>query len=316
MEKVKVALIGYGHLGKWHAQKADQLENSELVAIVESFPQNQQAAKEAHPNVKVVEDLNEVINEIDAALIVTPTSLHFDIAKDLLKANKHIFCEKPLCSSLQQAQELSQYKKDVKLQVGHSERCHAAWEELRPTFTELPANKMIRLQRFAPFKGRATDVDVVQDLMIHDIDLLLYLFPHKIKSVRALGQKIRTANWDHVTAHFYFENGDEAMIVSGRNHVKEERSLEVMSEKGCHFVDLFQNKISYATHGQFDSGEYVQTHSYEKRDHLLIEQKAFYESILQDKKEFVTYEDGVAAIKIIECVLKSLDTHQEVQIND
>ena len=179
MKKVRVAVLGYGHLGKWHCQKVEAYKDvAEFVAIVEKFPAGQEAAKASHPGVKVVSDIKDIINEIDAAFVVTPTSTHFELVKYLLENNKNVFCEKPLCSNDQEAHALAKLAegKDIVLQVGHSERFHEAWLKLRSRFQKLPTPFTVRINRSAPFKGRATDVDVVQDLAIHDLDLVLYLF--------------------------------------------------------------------------------------------------------------------------------------------
>ncbi|MFL5811890.1 MAG: Gfo/Idh/MocA family protein, partial [Flavisolibacter sp.] len=104
MKKVRVAVLGYGHLGKWHCQKvAAHADVAEFVAIVEKFPAGQEAARANHPGVKVVSDIKEVINEIDAAFVVTPTSTHFELVSYLLQNNKHVFCEKPVCSNDEEA---------------------------------------------------------------------------------------------------------------------------------------------------------------------------------------------------------------------
>src|SRR6478735_115722 len=120
MKKVRVAVLGYGHLGKWHCQKVDaHKEVAEFVAIVEKFPAGQEAAKTNHPHAKIVSDVKDVINEIDAAFVVTPTSTHFELVKYLLENNKHVFCEKPLCSNDQEAKELTKIAqgKNLVLQV-------------------------------------------------------------------------------------------------------------------------------------------------------------------------------------------------------
>lgn len=312
MSKINVAVIGYGHLGKWHSQKAHGLDDAHLVAIVEPFEANKVSAKEAYPDVKVVDKIEDVINEIDAAVIVTPTSTHYELAKYLLSKGKHIFCEKPLCSTYEQTVDLKNYIGEKVVQVGHSERCHQAWEQLREKFQKLPAKKTIKITRHAAFKGRATDVDVVQDLMIHDIDLMLYLFGERPMSVSSVGHKIRTDKWDHVTTHFRFQSGSEVIITSGRNHVEEVRALEVMSDKGCYKVDLFLNKILFATDSQNEDGSFVEESPYEKRDHLLIEQENFYRSIIDKKAPMVTYQDGVNAVFYVTKVLESLDKEEVV----
>jgi predicted dehydrogenase len=308
MNKVNVAVIGYGHLGKWHTQKAHGIDNSNLIAIVEAYEPNQKAAKEAYPDVKVVSSVSEVMDEIDAAIIVTPTSTHYELVKELLQNDKHVFCEKPLCSTHEETVDLKNYLKEQTVQVGHSERCHQAWDKLKNQFAKDTSKKTIKITRIAEFKGRATDVDVVQDLMIHDIDLMLYLFNAKPVKVSSLGHKIRTTKWDHVTSHFYLDNGDEVIITSGRNHVREVRALEVMSQAGCIEVDLFANKIAIGTNDVNADGTYVTTEGYEKRDHLLIEQTAFYNSILKKSEPMVTYNDGVNAVYLVTKVNESLET--------
>lgn len=316
MKKVRVATIGYGFLGKWHAQKAAALTDlCELVAIVEKFPAAREAAAAAHPQTRVVETWQEIANEIDAAVIVTPTSLHYAVARDLLLAGKHVFCEKPLCSTSPEARELDALarSKNLVLQVGHSERCHQAWEKL--ALHELTGPVHLRIDRYAPFKGRATDVDVVQDLMIHDIDLMLSLFGRKVLSVSAQGFKIRTKHWDHVVATFALDGGMTATITSGRNSVTEVRALDVMHATGATRVDLFQNKILRAPQGEVSPGVFTAEEAYEKRDHLLLEQRAFYRSVAAGEKVFVTAQDGVAAIACVEAVLTALETHRPVSVD-
>lgn len=314
MKKVKVAVIGYGHLGRWHAQKAAQLENSELIAIVEPSKSGSELAKTNHPSVKIVSNLGDIISEIDAAVIVTPTSTHFQLVKELLENDKHVFCEKPLCSTIEDANSLEAFLGSKTLQVGHSERCHQIWEKLVPIFKEIKDKKTIKIDRFAEFKGRATDVDVVSDLMIHDIDLMLYLFKKKPVKLRSIGHKIRTDKWDHVTSHFELEGGDEVIITSGRNHVKEVRALEVMENGGCHYVDLFKGQYLFATSSKFEDGTFVKSETYEKRDHLLIEQEKFYNSIIESSKPMVTYQDGREAVYYVSKVLESLETTGEIKL--
>lgn len=317
MKKVRVAVLGYGHLGKWHCQKvAAHSEVADFVAIVEKFPAGQEAARANHAGVKVVEDIKEVINEIDAAFVVTPTSTHFELVKFLLENNKHVFCEKPVCSNDAEAEKLKQIalEKKVVIQVGHSERFHEAWEKLRDKFQSLPTPFTVRINRVAPFKGRATDVDVVQDLAIHDLDLLLYLFKQKPVSILAHGYKIRTPKWDHASINVTLENKCEAIITVGRNATKEVRELEVISRDGMFTVDLFTNKIYEATSSKFPDDTFVREEVYSKRDHLLLEHKHFYQSVLQNKPAFITLKDGFNAVHLVDCTLKSMETLAPVAV--
>ncbi len=317
MKKVRVAVLGYGHLGKWHCQKVDaHKEVAEFVAIVEKFPAGQEAAKAAHPGVRIVSDIKEVINDIDAAFIVTPTSTHFELVRYLLENNKHVFCEKPVCSNDSEAEKLKSIAsgKNVVLQVGHSERFHEAWEKLRTTLQALPTPYTVRINRYAPFKGRATDVDVVQDLGIHDLDLLMYLFKSRPVSVAAHGYKIRTDKWDHASIYVKMEDECDAFVVVGRNATKEVRDLEVVSKDGTIHVDLFANKFSVATSGKFEDGTFVKEESYAKRDHLLLEHQNFYESIRTGRPAIVNLKDGMNAVHLVDCALKAMEFSSAIPV--
>jgi predicted dehydrogenase len=318
MKKVRVAVLGYGHLGKWHCQKVEaNKEFADFVAIVEKFPAGQEAARTNHPNVKVVSDISDIINDIDAAIVVTPTSTHFELVTYLLKNDKNVFCEKPLCSNDEEAAALKQVAKEKKvvLQVGHSERFHEAWDKLRDRFQKLTPPFTVKINRVAPFKGRATDVDVVQDLAIHDLDLILYLFKQKPISVRAQGLKIRTNNWDHANIQVSLADRCEAFVAVGRNSVKEVRELEVMSKEGMILVDLFANKIYEATSSTFDDGTFVKEETYSKRDHLLLEHQHFYKSILESRPAIIGLQDGLNAVHMVDCALKSMNLMTPVQVN-
>jgi predicted dehydrogenase len=316
MAKIKTAVIGYGHLGKWHAQKAEAFpEMAELKYIVEKFPAGQEAAAKAHPNAKIVDDISKCINDIDAAFVVTPTSFHFEIVEYLLKNNKHVFCEKPITETTEQALKLQSLLREhpVILQVGHSERFHQAWERKSEYRHFFDAPSHITLKRVAPFKGRATDVDVVQDLMIHDLDLLVFLFGETPVSVEAMGFKMRTNHYDYVTANFKFLSGNRATITVGRNQTKEVRELEISNHAGTLLVDLMRNEISEAL-GKEVGPQYVNTGTYEKRDHLLLEHKNFYNSIAHKKEPIISLEDGLTAVRLIDKVLESARTNKEVML--
>lgn len=317
MKKVRVAVLGYGHLGKWHCQKVEaHSEFTEFVAIVEKFPAGQEAARTNHPGVKIVNDIKDVINDIDAAFVVTPTSTHFELVKFLLENKKHVFCEKPLCSNDAEAVKLREIAadKDVIIQVGHSERFHEAWDKLREKLQGLPVPYTIRINRVAPFKGRATDVDVVQDLAIHDLDLILSLFRQKPLSVRGHGYKIRTNKWDHASLQLELEDSCEAFITVGRNATREVRDLEVISKDGMISVDLFTNKIFEATSSKFPDDTFVREETYTKRDHLLLEHKNFYQSILENRPAVIGLNDGVNAVHLVDCSLEALESLTKVLV--
>jgi len=200
--------------------------------------------------------------------------------------------------------------------VGHSERCHQAWELKRDYIQYNNKNFNLRIDRYAPFKGRAVDVDVVSDLMIHDIDLMLFLIGKMPKTVRAHGNKIRTNRWDHVCATFIFEDNSQAIITAGRNHIHEVRSFDFITNEGCLYVDLFKNKIYFSGKNESEGSEIVQEAIYERRDHLLIEQEKFYESIISHSEVFVDFFAGKQAVYFVNKVLEALEANKELIIDE
>ena len=304
MDKVNVAVIGYGHLGKWHAEKAEQCENANLKFIVEANEDVHQTIKDKYPNTEIVTDYHSILDQVDAAIVVTPTKTHFPIVLDLAKKNLHIFCEKPLVSTIDECNQLKDVLHDSKkiLQVGHSERFHKVWYEKDLINRFFGGHEFIKIKRVAAFKGRATDVDVVQDLMIHDLDLLMFLTGEEPESMRAFGKKLITKNWDFVSAELDFKSGKHAQLTVSRIHTEEVRMVEVINETGCLKVDLMNRVVSI-----FDSeSKKIDSFEYEKRDHLLEEQKQFYKSILENKDSIINFEDGEKAVRLVENVLNSI----------
>ena len=316
MKKVNVAVVGCGHLGSWHVQKACEIESAHLVGIVELNQKEKERVQELYPDKLVTVDLNDVIDDIDAAIIATPTKTHFKILKTLLNDQKHIFCEKPLTSTLLEAMTVRDLVKERQLvvQVGHSERFHRSWEERAkfPEFFKQPGT--VRISRLAPYKGRGIDVDVVQDLMIHDLDLICYLFGEIPSKVHSIGHKIRTDKWDYVISKFQFNSGREAFITVARNHIKEVRDFEITNRNGCLYIDLLNSEFHVARADASEAYGFVNTDIYPSRDHLLEEQKYFYDSILHQKPIVVGIEDGVLAVRLVEKVLEGLEKDCEVEI--
>lgn len=317
MSKVKVAVIGCGYLGKWHVEKVISHESAELVAIVEPSPEGQSNAKEKFPEEKVVSSVDEVLSEIDAAIIATPTSIHFELVEKLILAKKHVFCEKPLTDDYSAAEKLGKLEREPNqvIQVGHSERFHKVWKTLKEdkelsSFFDKKA--CIDIDRYAPFKGRATDVDVVSDLMIHDLDLLWFLFGEKPIEVSAAGHKVNTNKWDHATAVLKFSSGRRAILTSGRSHVEEQRKVQIIGEKGTLLINLMDLTYTYAKPGA--TTDTIVTLSYDRADHLYEEQDCFYKSILNQEPPPVSLEDGIIAVSWIDAVQKSLEQGKAITL--
>lgn len=311
MKKVRSILLGHGHLGKWHAQKLSNSSQCEFVGIVEPNTYLHSELQKIYPNVEIKKSLEEITTGFEAAVVASPTSFHFDICQKLLAMDKNVFCEKPVTETFEQAQALLKTNRTKVFQVGHSERFHAFFspENLAEVESYLAGPVHLRLERQAPFKGRATDVDVVSDLMIHDIDLLLYLTGEKPTSVRAKGFKVLTNKWDVVEALFTFKSGKTASILVGRTYVKEVRYLESIGPLGTLHFDLKDEKRSIFAKNL----ELVQK-DFERRDHLLIEQQKFFESIANQSGEVVTLDDGANAVYLVTKTIEALESGEELAL--
>jgi len=317
-KKLKVVVVGYGHLGKWHCEKVSESLRADLEAIVDPLSTSREKARAGHPGVKVFSQLDELNNvAIDAAVVVVPTSFHFEVVEYFLKRKTPVFCEKPLVSKLSDAYRLEEIlnEKSGTLQVGHSERFHKIWEKREEFERFLEGPAIIRIDRLAVSKGRAKDVDVVQDLMIHDLDLINYLVGEKPYSLRAWGCKMVDDKWDSVTAELKFSSGKVAFLTSARHYVEEKRYLSSTNSKGSLLVDLLNNKLKVSESTKEGSGEFVvRDETYDKRDHLKLEQELFYSSILEGKEIAVSLEEGLYAVKLVDRVLESLASNQEINI--
>ena len=307
---IKVILVGLGHLGKWHAQKIDFLQEAEFVAVVDPAEGSEKKIQELKLNVPLYRSLDDLSLDFDAAIVAVPTSFHFEVCKKLLEMSKHIFCEKPMTSTYSQAIELShiQETKNVVFQVGHSERFHQVWESIKDKKEYFEDKPLIYSNRQASFKGRATDVDVVQDLMIHDLDILLFLLNETPSSIKAIGKKIRTDKWDYVEATLEFPSGSVASLRVGRNYTHEVRDFEVVNNCGTLRVDLFKGNFYEASGSAEEPDNFVVESVYPKRDHLLEEQKLFYHAINNGTAPCVNIQDGLKAVYLVEKVLESLET--------
>lgn len=300
MNKLKVALIGHGHLGKWHAQKIQVIDDVDFFAIVEPNLEQWQEIKGIYPHVQVVKDLEEIIEQAEAFIIATPTSYHAPLVCKLLKKKKHIFCEKPLCQNSEELEDIESLLGDSILQVGHSERYHQIWPQVLEDLTQMGKVEIIQAKRIAPFKGRATDVDVVQDLGIHDLDLLYFLLGDEMSSLEVWGQKTISPHWDGVEVQALTKKGAKFFLSLGRQNAIEERSWRILCEKGELYIDLHQRRYIKVI-----KAELTETF-YEGRDHLLEEQKLFYNAVLNKGLNPVDFQAGKKAVLAVEQVLNAL----------
>lgn len=241
MSRLKVAVVGVGALGKHHARILSQLDSVELVAVAEMNPVVGQAVADSCKT-RWVADYSELYDKVDAVSIVVPTFAHRSVAGEFLNRGIPVLVEKPLAANLEQAEQLVDLadKSGTILQVGHIERFNpatsVAWKECGPP-------KYIRVERVSPYAFRSTDIGVVHDLMIHDIDLVLDLVGSPVRSVEAFGITILGGNEDCVQARVGFENGCIADITANRVNPIARRVMQVWSQEGTVTVDFTSREV-------------------------------------------------------------------------
>jgi predicted dehydrogenase len=311
MKQLNAAVIGTGHLGYYHAQKYANHPDVNLAAIVDI--DSSRAGNVADElGTLAYTDYKEILDQVDLVSIAVTTKYHFDIARDCLKAGIHVLVEKPITQTVAEAQELIDLAKEhnVKLQVGHSERFHPALKD----FDEDLKNIMfIESHRLAPFKIRGTDVDVVMDLMIHDIDIILMLVKSPLISVQPVGVSVVTDQVDIANARLEFENGCVANVTSSRVSDKAMRKMRLFSRHHYISIDFSEGKITSKKrnheasledgHLLIDTNEKV----YQATDVILDEINCFIIAIRKDEQPVVTGEDGLRALKVALEVTENLN---------
>lgn len=309
IKKLRTAVIGVGYLGRFHAQKYRELPGSELVAVVDSFAEAAQKVG-AELGVAAFADYREILGKVDAVSIVVPTPLHFAVAETCLAHGIHVLVEKPITETLAQAQTLIDLarRNNCVLQVGHLERFNPA---IQAAAKVLGTPRFIESHRLAPFKQRGTDVSVVLDLMIHDIDLIQELVGRPIASIDAVGSQIFSQDIDIANARIRFEGGCVVNTTASRVSLKQERKLRIFQEDAYLSVDLQQKILTVVRKkdaGPVESPAQVSIdeQSFEQGDALRSEIESFLETVRTGGQPVVSGEDGLralaTAIKITESV--------------
>ncbi len=328
MKKLKIALIGVGHLGKIHLKCIRQTECWELAGI---FDANEAQAEKvaAEFNCHKFNDLESLFAACDAVDIVTPTPAHFKVAQQALRAGKHVFVEKPVTQTVAEARKLLVLaeKTGLKVQVGHVERFNPAMlalggATLKPMFIEA--------HRLALFQPRGTEVSVILDLMIHDLDLVLKLVGSPVKKVSASGVAVMSQTPDIANARLEFENGCTANLTASRISVKQMRKMRLFQpnayisldflEKQTEVIRLFdlnapdlpptENLMEFDTPGgkkwlQMQMPEVVPINAIQR------ELETFAEAILGDTEPIVSLRDGYEALRVAHLILKKIDLRQQ-----
>lgn len=242
MSKLRVGVVGAGHLGRIHAKLISQVDGAELVCISDPFQPALDKATELY-GVPVHQDFRDTINQIDAAIIASPTDSHAEAAETLLKAGKHVFVEKPFTIEQADADRIAMLasKKQLTLQVGHVERFNPAFTALGDLTSDV---KYVEAVRASSFPGRCLDVGVVMDLMIHDLDLILSMTTAAVKSIHSSGLSVISDHEDVAEARIEFECGLVANVKASRISPTPARSMQVFGSRGFAEIDFGTPSLS------------------------------------------------------------------------
>ncbi|MDH3546665.1 MAG: Gfo/Idh/MocA family oxidoreductase [Gammaproteobacteria bacterium] len=313
-ERIKTAVIGVGHQGRWHADKFAVLPGSELVAVVDIDRDRCQAvAKDL--GAQALTDVSDLIGEVAAVSIATPTQTHFDIASVLLQHGIHVLLEKPIAASVDEARRLVELaeSRDLVLQVGHLERFNPAVVALaghvrQPLFIES--------NRIAPYKPRGLDVSVVLDLMIHDIDLIHSFVRSPMTHVDAIGRSIFSKSIDVANARIRFVNGCVANVTSSRISLKTERSLRIFQADSYVSADMhnktfthYSNKTGGPVTGPEDVA--IDKRAFESADALLEQGRAFLESVAGGPPPLVSGRTALEALETATVIAEIVGESQQ-----
>jgi predicted dehydrogenase len=300
MDKIRAAVIGVGYLGRFHAQKYAQLPECELVAVVDGREEIRKSVA-AETGAVAVSDYRELLGKVDAVSVVTPTPVHFEIADAFLAAGAHVLVEKPITETPEQARALiaSAARAQRILQVGHLERFNAAVLAAEP---HLHAPRFMECVRLAPYKERGTDVNVVLDLMIHDIDLVQSLASSEIVSIDAIGTPVFSGEIDIANARLRFANGCVANTTASRVSLKTERKLRIFEDAAYISLDLQQKILTLIRkrEGVPQPGQLpvnIEEASLEQGDALKSEIISFLDCIRNNRRPIVSGEDGLRALE-------------------
>ncbi len=333
MTRLRMAVVGVGHLGQHHARILNQFPDVELVGIVDANP-DQAALIAQRIGTRAHDRFEPLLDQVEAVSVVTPTSFHHHVSSAFLRRGVPVLVEKPMCKTVAEADELIELAREsgVPLQVGHIERFNPAFEELakrtiRPAFVEA--------ERHGPFTGRSTDIGAVLDLMIHDLDLILSLVRAPVAEVQAVGASVFGGHEDMVNARLVFESGCVAHVTASRISARPKRRLRIWAPEGYAGIDFVTRKLSLVQvsdevrrHGlrveRMDAAaraklkdevfgrhlEVLNVDGDRNGDQLTAELRSFVDCVRANRTPRVPGEAGRDALALAERVLESVRAHQ------
>ncbi len=320
---LKIGVLGAGHLGKIHIRLAKEIPGYELVGFFD--PDTDKAAEvENEFGISNLGSVEEVINQCDVVDVVTPTLSHYDCASQALRSSKHVFIEKPVTNTLDEAHSLMELAREakVKVQVGHVERFNPAYTAAKDYCTQ---PMFIEAHRLAQFNIRGTDVPVILDLMIHDIDIILSLVKSPIKRISASGVAVVSDTPDIANTRIEFDNGCVANLTASRISVKSMRKMRLFQKDAYISIDFLKKKTDivrlknisgepkpdemFIDLGEgkgkkavtFEVPEVMETNA------IKAELEAFQKAILNDTEPLVTMEDGYNALDVAHKILDRIN---------
>lgn len=331
---IKIGIVGAGHLGKIHIKLLKELEKSNKLKLVGFFDIDSCVAQsvQAQFEVNAFESFDKLLDEVDAVDIVCPTTVHHEYALKCIMHNKHIFLEKPACATALEVEELIKLNqnKQLKIQVGHVERFNPAYLAIASKSINA---KYYKVSRLSPYNVRGTDVSVVLDLMIHDLDILLKLSDHKIDNIHASGFCSLSETIDHADVTLYFSDGSVANLTASRVAKRKERCLNIYeSFANSYSLDFLNKKTSYFKlkdkyidkNTIFDASDPEVLEGYFEEKSLPVpnvnaielELEMFCDSILEDLPVSVSLSEALRVIKAAEWIENEINMQNKFVVHN
>jgi predicted dehydrogenase len=307
--RTRVAVVGVGYLGRFHAEKYAAEPGVELVGVVDS---DTERAREVAARVgcRAFSDAREIYGLVDCASVVVPTPLHRDVGTGLLEAGIDVLVEKPIAATLEEARALVRVaeKRGRILQVGHLERFNPA---MRAVAAVLTRPRFLECHRLAPFVERGTDVDVVLDLMIHDLDVILSMMTSPVAAVEAVGVPVITSSPDIANARIRFADGAIANVTASRVSFKRERKLRIFQHDTYISLDYGEKRLRICRRGQAPPGGLapieVEERIVEGEDALAEEIRGFLAAVRTRQAPLVSGREGLRAVELAYQVLERVE---------
>ncbi len=302
MAKIRVGVVGVGHLGYYHAKMYNRIKNADLAGVCDcDYEQAKEIGKKYH--VPYYADYEDLFGKVDAASIVVPTSLHYTIAKEFLKNGIHVLIEKPITKTLSEANELIELaeKKNLIIQVGHIERFNSA---IRAVEHYLNKPRFIESQRLGPFYKRAGDIGVVLDLMIHDIDIILGLIKSDVVNIEAVGVSTITDHEDMANVRLTFESAAVADITASRVTKDTVRKIRIFQKDSYISLDFLHQEASLFKNT--DTRLVEKKIKIKKDNPLKRELESFLECVATGSRPLVSGMEGRQALRVALSILEKI----------